>query len=174
MSSHLHPRSSEQGFTLVELSIVLVIIGLIVGGVLVGQDLIKAAEVRATVGQIEKYNSALNTFRTRFNAMPGDISNVAAANFGLAARTGNAGEGDANGLIEGSAAGAMVADGEVNLFWNDMTFANLVEGNFTGTNAPATTAAAAPVASFMPPARVGRGNHVAVYANGGLNFYQVA
>lgn len=49
------------GFTLVELSIVLVIIGLVVDGVLVGQDLFCAAAVRATISQIEKYNTAANT-----------------------------------------------------------------------------------------------------------------
>jgi prepilin-type N-terminal cleavage/methylation domain-containing protein len=42
------------GFTLIEISIVLVIIGLIVGGVLVGHDLIRAAGVRATISQVEK------------------------------------------------------------------------------------------------------------------------
>jgi hypothetical protein len=41
---------------------VLVVIGLIIGGILVGQDLIKAAEVRATISQIEKYQTAANTF----------------------------------------------------------------------------------------------------------------
>ncbi len=64
-STFSRPRASQLGFTLIELSIVLVIIGLIVGGVLVGQDLIKAAETRATVGQVEKYNAAVNTFRTK-------------------------------------------------------------------------------------------------------------
>lgn len=50
-----------RGFTLIELSIVLVIIGLIVGGVLVGKDLIIASEVRSQIGQIEKYNTAVHT-----------------------------------------------------------------------------------------------------------------
>src|SRR5689334_20830022 len=96
-------NTSESGFTLIELSIVLVIIGLIVGGVLVGQDMIKAAQIRATVAQIEKYNTAVNTFRNKYNALPGDMSNptyffpsVTGAN---AATTGL---GNNNGLIEGS------------------------------------------------------------------------
>ncbi len=50
-------QNQQSGFTLIELSIVLVLIGLIVGGVLVGQDLIRAAKLRAQIGQIEKFNS---------------------------------------------------------------------------------------------------------------------
>jgi len=46
--------STDSGFTLIELSIVLVIIGLIVGAILVGQDLIKAAEIRSTISQVGK------------------------------------------------------------------------------------------------------------------------
>jgi hypothetical protein len=45
------------------MSIVLVIIGLIIGGILVGRDLIKASETRAQISQIEKYNTAVNTFK---------------------------------------------------------------------------------------------------------------
>ena len=74
----------------------LVIIGLIVGGVLVGQDLIRAAEVRATISQIEKYNTAVNTFRGKYDALPGDISN--AAQYGFVARAGTQGRGDGNVL----------------------------------------------------------------------------
>ena len=53
----------KKGFTLIEMSIVLVIIGLIIGGVLLGRDLISAAAVRAQIAQIEKYNAAVNTLR---------------------------------------------------------------------------------------------------------------
>src|SRR6266852_226786 len=68
-------RRAERGFTLIELSIVLVIIGLIVGGILVGQDLIKAAQLRATITQLERYDATVNTFRTKFNGLPGDLLN---------------------------------------------------------------------------------------------------
>jgi hypothetical protein len=85
------------------LSIVLVIIGLIVGGGLVGQNLIAAAEVRAQITQIEKYNSAVNTFRSKFNAIPGDMNVATAQQFGFtvgANCTGLQGKRDGNALIE--------------------------------------------------------------------------
>src|ERR1035438_2217859 len=95
-------RPETAAFTLIELSIVLVIIGLIVGGVLVGQNLIAAAGVRATISQIEKYNTAVNTFRTKYNnQLPGDIDATDAAQFGFAARGPNPGQGDGNGIIQG-------------------------------------------------------------------------
>ena len=58
-------------------------IGLIVGGVLVGQDMIKAAELRAAVGQIEKLDTAVNVFRNKYNGIPGDLPNP--TNFGFTA-----------------------------------------------------------------------------------------
>src|ERR1700691_433072 len=105
--------ASQSGFTLIELSIVLVIIGLIVGGVLVGQDLIRAAEVRAQISQIEKYNTAVNTFRDKYNALPGDLPPTVPTQFGFAARAGTAGRGDGNGIIEGGEAGTWEPAGEV-------------------------------------------------------------
>ena len=65
-----------QGFTLIEMSIVLVIIGLIVGGVLVGQDLIKAASVRSQISQLEKLETAIYAFRDKYSGLPGDLSNA--------------------------------------------------------------------------------------------------
>jgi prepilin-type N-terminal cleavage/methylation domain-containing protein len=79
-----HPKN--QGFTLIELSIALIIIGLIVGGILVGQDMINAAATRAQIAQIEKYQTAANTFYTKYGYLPGDIPAIPAAQFGLIAR----------------------------------------------------------------------------------------
>ncbi len=94
-----------QGFTLVELAIVLVVIGLIAGGVLVGRDLINAAGVRAQVGQIEKYQTAVNAFRLKYNGLPGDLLASDAVQLGFVARAGGASDGDGNGLIEGGCNG---------------------------------------------------------------------
>ena len=98
-----HPNHRPlKGFTLIELSIVLVVIGLIIGGILVGQDLIQAAETRSQITQIEKYNAAVNTFRLKYNCLPGDCLNVTA--FGFPPRGQYAGEGDGDGILEGVAA----------------------------------------------------------------------
>ena len=64
------------GFTLVELSIVLVILGLLVGGVLAGQSLIHAAELRAISTELTNYKTAIGAFRDKYLAIPGDMNNA--------------------------------------------------------------------------------------------------
>lgn len=169
----------KAGFTLIELSIVLVIIGLIVGGVLVGQDLIRAAEVRSAIAQVEKLNTGVNTFRGKFNAIPGDMAASTASQFGFsnASCAGTAGLRDGNGVIEGNAGSGsfLQAGGETGLFWNDLsssTAGNLVDGSFstatcTGTPSPASTS----FTSYFLPSKLGRGAYLYAYANGGYNFY---
>ena len=73
----------NNGFTLVELSIALVIIGLLVGGILVGRDLIESARIRTQVRQIEQLNTAANTFKNKYGSLPGDIHQTKAAQFGF-------------------------------------------------------------------------------------------
>jgi len=187
-------RHAEQGFTLIELSIVLVIIGLIVGGVLVGQDLIKAAEIRATVSQIEKYNSAINTFRNKYNGIPGDLAGSQASAFGLYYFTttmNSAGFGDGNGLIEGGGSGKEAFIGEPPMFFLHLSQANLIDGMYGAGGANVTLASAttsggsgianlsagttaATVMQVLPPAKLGRGNYITVGSTGGYNFFMIA
>lgn len=194
MSSNIHPRSklheshkAEEGFTLIELSIVLVIIGLIVGGVLVGQDLIRAAEVRATISQIEKYNTAVNTFRGKYNSLPGDLPSATATAFGFAARGTAPGMGDGNGVVEGSASGAALGynqSGETLSFWVDLTVGNtasplninLIDGSFTSYTSPSVSApsiSSTTAANYFPAAKLGRSNYIYVYSSNGINYYGI-
>lgn len=163
--------SKKEGFTLIELSIVLVIIGLIVGGVLVGQDMIHAAEIRATVGQVEKYNSAANTFRTKYNGLPGDLTNP--ANYGMAAVLGtNAG----NALIESCTANDGLHFGcENDAFWQHLTTANLIDQSFSNSDALLTSygIAVASFAGYTPTAKIGRGAQFFIGVNGSVNEWRI-
>ena len=66
----------KNGFSLVELSIVLVILGLLTGGILAGQNLIHAAELRSVTSQFTSLNTAIYTFRDKYFALPGDMTNA--------------------------------------------------------------------------------------------------
>ena len=76
-------RHSHSGFTLIELSIVLVIIGLLVGGVLVGRDLIEAAKMRRQMTALEELDAAANTFKLKYGGIPGDLLYSKCAAYGL-------------------------------------------------------------------------------------------
>ena len=92
--------SSNYAFTLIELSIVLVIIGLVVGGVLVSRDLVHAAELRSQIKQLQDYQTAFNTFQTKYNCIPGDCIN-ATQFFGTTDASGNTiNNGDGNGFVD--------------------------------------------------------------------------
>jgi prepilin-type N-terminal cleavage/methylation domain-containing protein len=66
---------SQAGFTLVELAIVMIIIGLLIAGVLKGQQLIGNAKVTAQVAQFKAIDAATSTFKDMYASLPGDITN---------------------------------------------------------------------------------------------------
>lgn len=127
-------HNKEKGFTLVELSIVLVIIGLIVSGVLVGQDLIQAAQIRSQIRQIQDLDTATNTFRSKYNGLPGDLNN--GFEFGLVAGSA-AINGNGDGLIDGSVAAAAATDEAARVF-ESLGNAQLVAGRFATSATPPT------------------------------------
>jgi outer membrane murein-binding lipoprotein Lpp len=120
---------------LVELSIVLIIIGLILGGILVGQDLIRNAQVNATANQIQQLNASVNAFRGKYNALPGDINRAVAFNLEGACPDGDVCEGDGDGTLENDIAVngtiATLWDQEIKLFWVHLSEAGLAGGNFS-------------------------------------------
>lgn len=171
-------QHKNQGFTLVELAIVLVIVGLIIGGILAGQDMIKSAEIRSTIQQWEIYNSAKNVFRDKYFSIPGDINQDRALEYGFYDRTGTAapGNGDANGLLQAcatTAAAGLLAGCETTLFWRDMNTANMVDGFFQVADENVATVPLAELINWLPTAAVGRDNYWTVFSVGGRNWLQL-
>jgi len=181
----ISPKSAlTAGFTLIEMSIVLVIIGLIVGGILVGQNLIQAATIRAQVTQIEKYQTAVETFRGKYGALPGDISATQVAQFGFTVwpvRPGTFGAGDGNGLIECAFWAPGIQDlewAEAIWFWEDLSSnSGLIEGGFnnqTQWDEGTTTVSATELNQYFPQAKIGNGNYVFVFSLNGTNYFSIA
>jgi len=163
------PRT-RNGFTLVELSVVLVVISLLIGGILIGQDLIKAAAIRATVAQIEKYESAVETFRGKYDGLPGDLKASDAVGVGLFARGGGAGDGDGNGKVEGIGApgNSVPLGGETVFFWTDLSAAGLIDGSFTQSadaNVNTLCCLGDIAAPYLPMAKTGHHGYFVAYEN---------
>ncbi len=98
-------HNNESGFTLVELAIVMIIIGLLIGGILKGQELINNSRVTATVAQIKGIDGAISTFRDKYSALPGDMANPAGRLPGCNAVPCNV-TGNGDSVILANAAGA--------------------------------------------------------------------
>lgn len=80
----------RKGFTLVEIAIVLVVIGLLIGGILAARSMIETATTNKMVSQFSAYETAIRNFKQRFNGLPGDIQN---SQFNIAAGVGGDGDG---------------------------------------------------------------------------------
>ena len=120
----------QKGFTLIEIAIVLVIIGLLLGGVLKGQELINTARVRALNNNVDGITAAWFSFQDRYRAFPGDYTQ---ADVNL---PGAPTPGDGNGLV-GDAAG-VDSPSERAMVWMHLQAAGYITG---GYDDPAATVA---------------------------------
>lgn len=143
------PSRLQSGFSLVELSIVLVILGLLTGGILAGQSLIRAAQLRAVTTEYNRWVAATHTFRDKYFALPGDFrdgtrfwgrhrnTGDCVANAGAAVATPGTCDGDGDGLIDiPTAAWNPNVSGENFQYWRQLQLAGLIEGDITGYSSP--------------------------------------
>ena len=114
---------NQRGFTLIELAIVLVIIGLLLGGVLKGQELINSAKVKNMASDFRNVQVQIYSYQDKFRALPGDDG--AAIN-----HVGAADNGDADGVIEGAWNSSTQTDESYN-FWQHIRLAGLASGSTT-------------------------------------------
>jgi prepilin-type N-terminal cleavage/methylation domain-containing protein len=118
-------RTQQSGFTLVEIAIVLVIIGLLLGGILKGQELINSAKVKNLANDFRTIPTYIYAFQDKFKQLPGDDS---AATTHMAGCVAPCAAGNGNGVINGNWNSTTAADETVQ-FWAHVRHANLAAGS---------------------------------------------
>jgi prepilin-type N-terminal cleavage/methylation domain-containing protein len=115
-------KKSQKGFTLVEIAIVLVIIGLLLGGILKGQEMITQAKIKNVIADMTGVSAAMYGYQDRYRALPGDDKGAGrwAGGPPVPASAGN-------GVIEGAYA-STTANDESRLFWDHLRRAGFVGG----------------------------------------------
>src|SRR3954464_5967210 len=112
---------AQAGFTLVEIAIVLVIIGLLLGGILKGQEMITQAKIKNIINDFNGLSAAMYSYQDRYRALPGDDRNAASRWNGTSAVM----DGTGNGIFDkvtgsetyNNQPADMTGPPEVNLFW---------------------------------------------------------
>ena len=150
-----------------ELSIVLVILGLLVGGILAGQALIRAAELRAVGVEFTRWQTAVHGFRDKYFAVPGDFSAATSiwgrlnsntdcvTNSGAAVSAAGACDGNGDGIVPWDNSGAVSTAKEMHEFWRHLQLAGLIEGNYTGLAGTVGNSASVTPGSNSPRSKLG-------------------
>lgn len=121
----------QQGFTLVEIAIVLVVIGLLLGGVLKGQELVLNSRIRNAINEYNNVASAAFAYQDRYRQLPGDDSDAQARwSTSVTATSATAGNGIIEGIWDNDPGGTFQ---ETNYFWQHLRNDHLVGGATAGT-----------------------------------------
>ena len=134
----------QKGFTLVELAIVLVIIGIILGAVLKGQELVFNAKVKRVISQVKELTAAAYTYMDKYGSLPGDDPTASS-------RWSAATDGDGDGTIDGGLCNTLTE--ESCQVYVHLRYANIISGN----------PAAATVAELLPKHAFGGRVHMYYY-----------
>ena len=162
----------SKGFSLIELGLALAIIALIAGGVIKGRDMIANARLQNIATQMGQVELAINSFESRYGALPGDMANASGAFTGVPAE----GNGNGNDRIDTAAEAARA--------FQELGLAQLINGQFdglapaTGATCPSTTCPATATGGrlqFLLDTPSGTGNFRALLSpNGQLDVRQLA
>lgn len=158
--------NTQKGFTLVELAIVMTIIGLLIGGVLKGQQLMQNARVTATMAQVKAIEAATTTFRDTYGALPGDMrdgnTRIAGCTIACSNPIATATDGAIGAIAWDlsttqsatiNAVALTAAAQETVLYWTELSLAGLL----SGVTQDGITGVAASFGGSHPVARVGGG-----------------
>jgi|GEM_PF-980226 len=152
------------GFTLLEMSVVIVVIGLVVGGVVVGRNLIDNARINGTISQLDKYRAASSIFENKYNYLPGDIPSTVMQKVGIPFCTigtcWQVGYGDGNGVISSA------RNSEATNFWMHLSYDGLIEGQYKYLARNEDTNTSGKISDYLPQAKLGENLYFYVWGGG--------
>lgn len=158
----------RNGFTLIEMAVVIIIIALIAGGIFTARGMVRTAEVQSIITEVDRYNSAMQIFVERYGQMPGDFTEAEThwgtdGEGGCPATTFNTNRKQAtcNGDGDGQIGGTVATRGEWFRAWQHLANAGVVEGLYSGTGGYTTINNAAPF--IMPKSGFGTGAYMPRY-----------
>jgi prepilin-type N-terminal cleavage/methylation domain-containing protein len=168
---YVESPSVEQGFTLVELAIVLVIIGFIIGGLLTGQSLIQAASVRSVIKQLEQFNLGINAFKCKYNSLPGDYTGSTVDGIAVTPGDGNHYISDTNNAVTTER-----LSGEILNFWAHLTSENFIDGSYLGGTFPTTMTTSRLVfdSGYLPKSKLARNATWIFFSLPSGNYFQLS
>ncbi|HKC30795.1 MAG TPA: prepilin-type N-terminal cleavage/methylation domain-containing protein, partial [Burkholderiales bacterium] len=130
VQGRLAMKSRQQGFTLVEIAIVLVIIGLLLGGILKGQEMITQAKIKNVIADFSGVSAAYHGYQDRYRAIPGDDPNAAGRWTTAPAAISGSGNGVVGGTYNNTCPAVSVSGTpESCMWWDHLRRAGFVSGN---------------------------------------------
>ncbi|MFZ6758782.1 prepilin-type N-terminal cleavage/methylation domain-containing protein [Undibacterium sp. Ji50W] len=126
-------KYNQSGFTLVEIAVVLVIIGLLLGGVLKGQEMIENSRIKSVAADLRGVSAAYNSYVDRFHAIPGDELLATMTGRGWATTVG----GNADNVLTIAPAQAFTNAGEEQSFWQALRASGFITGDPTAVGVAA-------------------------------------
>lgn len=120
-------KTSQSGFSLIELSLVLVIAGLVTGGVVLGSNLIKSSELKQVASSINQYKIAYHLFEKKYGQLAGDMVDATTYWPSCIDNGTNVCNGNGNGTISYS-----IGKGEGLRFWQHLSLSEIIDTNYQG------------------------------------------
>jgi prepilin-type N-terminal cleavage/methylation domain-containing protein len=133
----------KRGFTLLEMSIVLVVIGLLVGGIMLGRSILTTSRLQTVITDADNYTTAIGNFKQQYQGLPGDLVNATSfwGTDSTSCPSGGGTTGTCNGNGDGQIGGISGSGNEFESFrfWQHLHLAGFATQNFSGVAGSSST-----------------------------------
>jgi prepilin-type N-terminal cleavage/methylation domain-containing protein len=175
--------NSRAAFSLIELSLVLVILGLLTGGILAGQSLIRASQLRSVSNDVSRYSAAIYAFRDKYFSLPGDITNATqfwgsaggngkdTACYNRTTDTKATCDGNGNGMIDTrlNDFGSGYALAEPGRAWQQLANAGVIEGSYVGITGSGSLGIFATIGMNTPVSKIANATFIVIDTSTGFS-----